>query len=182
MPRGVYVRTRVYVRTPEDRAKISARMIGNTHSKGHVVSDETRAKNSARKMGQTHSATTKKKLSIVFLGKSVSHGHTCRNKMSRLYSAWTAMNSRCYNPKNISYPRYGGRPNPVTVYSAWRWVKDGGRFENFLVYVMESGMSECPLGWSIDRINNERGYEPDNIRWADKYIQANNTRRQRRAA
>ena len=84
---------------------------------------------------------------------------------TREYRIWAGMISRCHDVNSSSYSRYGGRG--IFVCSRWR-----NSFENFL-----SDMGERPSpSHSIDRINNEKGYSPENCRWADPFQQARNKR------
>lgn len=73
------------------------------------------------------------------------------------------MFTRCRNPNHEAHYRYGGAGIDVCE----RWES----FENFLM-----DMGERPAGTSIDRIDNARGYEPDNCRWATKLEQSRNRR------
>jgi hypothetical protein len=82
---------------------------------------------------------------------------------TRAYSSWTSLMDRCLNPNNPAFARYGGRGIGVS----YRWQ----RFENFL-----EDMGERPEGTSIDRIDNDRGYEPGNCRWATPAEQRRNQR------
>lgn len=81
-----------------------------------------------------------------------------------LYDVWWAMKARCTKPNTDSYPDYGGRG--IQVCSRW--------YESFADFV--SDMGDRPEGYSIDRINNNGNYEPDNCRWADDLTQRNNQR------
>lgn len=87
---------------------------------------------------------------------------------SRLYSIWDNMNARCFNHKNTCYVRYGGRG--ITVCDEWR------TFENFYNWAMSSGYSD---ELTIDRIDVDGNYCPENCRWADFYTQANNKKNNR---
>jgi hypothetical protein len=92
---------------------------------------------------------------------SFRHGYAVRNKRSRAYKAWYHMLDRCSRQANPRYHRYGGRG--ITVCKRWK------KFENFL-----ADMGEPPAGLSLDRINNDGPYAPDNCRWVTPKEQANN--------
>ena len=92
------------------------------------------------------------------------HGHVRNRKRSSTHHTWTNMIARCTNPRRPDYLYYGGRG--ITVCARWR--------ESFSAFLNDMG--EKPTGTSLDRIDNARGYEPDNCRWATKYQQMQNTR------
>ena len=83
--------------------------------------------------------------------------------IKRTYSSWQSMLDRCCNPNSHSAHRYSKRD--ITVCERWK------RFENFL-----ADMGERPFGKTLDRINNLRGYEPNNCRWATPAQQTRNRR------
>lgn len=88
---------------------------------------------------------------------------------SRLYWVWSCMIQRCENPHNNAFANYGGRG--IVVCPAWH------DFLKFSLWAQESGYSD---GLSLDRIDNNAGYSPDNCRWATRTQQNRNTRRNRR--
>lgn len=91
---------------------------------------------------------------------SLRHGK-CRSKA---WNSWYGMKQRCNYPKHISYKYYGARG--VTVCE--EWMND---FEKFY-----SDMGDCPEKHSLDRIDTEQGYSPENCRWADYVTQRRNRR------
>lgn len=82
------------------------------------------------------------------------------------------MKERCNNPDNKDYRNYGGRG--IRVCREW-----DASYERFVKYLTHT-IGRRPDGMSIDRIDNERGYEPGNIRWATRSEQNANTRRSAR--
>lgn len=100
----------------------------------------------------------------------VSHGAS----RTSLYRIWTGIKTRTTNQKERAWKWYGGRG--ITMHPAW-----ADDFVAFRDYVLsELGPRPSP-DHSIDRIDNDKGYEPDNIRWADWFQQANNRRPPARA-
>lgn len=99
------------------------------------------------------------------LQKEMSSKYKTTHGMSntRLYRIWTDMKQRCINENRARYKRYGGRG--ITFESTWN------DFEPFRDWALSNGYDD---DLSIDRINNELGYYPDNCRWTDVITQENN--------
>lgn len=97
--------------------------------------------------------------------RSRTHGATAGRQIHPLYSGWLKMRSRCRNPNDPHYEYYGGRG--ITICDRW--------FDHFMCFVEDMGPKPSPE-YTVDRIDNSRGYSPDNCRWADKLTQAQNTR------
>jgi hypothetical protein len=83
---------------------------------------------------------------------------------SRNYILWSHIKDRCYNPNSQYYHIYGGKG--ITLYKEWY-----DSFETFTHYIGERPTKEH----SLDRIDSNKNYEPDNVRWATPTEQANNT-------
>lgn len=89
---------------------------------------------------------------------------------SPLYKTWNGMKQRCFNENNPGYCNYGGRG--ITVCS--EWLGEGG-FENFEQWSIRNGYRPNN-GLSLDRIDVDGNYEPDNCRWASIWVQSLNKR------
>lgn len=95
-------------------------------------------------------------------------------KQTRLYRVWANVIQRCENPNNKRYKDYGERG--ISICEEWRhnywafekWAYDHGYDEN-------AKSHQCTL----DRIDNEKGYSPDNCRFVNNYKQSNNRRNNR---
>jgi len=95
--------------------------------------------------------------------RQIRHGHAIQKHFTLTYSTWYNMKSRCKNPHTPMYNHYGGRG--ISVCERWQ------NFDNFL-----ADMGERPAGTTIERINNDKGYEPGNCRWATMKEQSHNQR------
>lgn len=90
---------------------------------------------------------------------------------TRLYRIWAGMKDRCYRPKHVHYKHYGGRG--ITICD--EWLHD---FTAFRDWALKTGYDEsAPRGvCTIDRIDNDKGYSPDNCRWVTMKEQRHNQR------
>lgn len=92
--------------------------------------------------------------------------HGMRN--SSEYHVWCTMKQRCLNPKHVYYRNYGGRG--IVVCNKWL------QFENFI-----ADMGRKPhKSDTLERLDNNKGYTPDNCIWASRVVQSHNTRAYKR--
>jgi hypothetical protein len=93
------------------------------------------------------------------------HGHTqAGGGKSPEYRSWDKMIQRCTNPNHASYPNYGARG--ITVCDKWR---------DYAAFFADMG-PKPPGRYSIERVDNERGYSKDNCIWATQQAQLENRR------
>lgn len=91
------------------------------------------------------------------------HQHGQSHNGSKAYSIWKNMRRRCNSPENPAYADYGGRG--IKVCPEW------DKFPAFL-----RDMGHPPPGHTLDRKENDQGYNPTNCRWATRKEQARNRR------
>lgn len=101
---------------------------------------------------------------IVWCNHAMQTVHETRVRKHPAYWVWISMLQRCRNPKSTSYPHYGGRGIKVCE----RWLK----FKNFVM-----DMPPRPsMKHSLNRIDNDGDYTPENCSWADDFEQCQNKR------
>lgn len=84
------------------------------------------------------------------------------------YSLWQDRKVKCYNGNHKDYKYYGGRG--ILMYEPW--IND---FEAFKQWIL-TNLGSRPEGLTMDRMDNDKGYEPGNLRWATQQVQADNRR------
>lgn len=89
--------------------------------------------------------------------------------VKRLYSIWHNMKSRCYYKENTNYKYYGEKG--IKVCDEWK-----DNFQSFAMWALQNGYSD---ELSIDRIDGNKDYYPENCRWVDNIQQNNNTSKNR---
>ena len=102
------------------------------------------------------------------LRESTSRRFTTHGKSASTdYQAWYSMKGRCHNENNWQFKDYGGRG--ITVCPEWQ------SFESYIRSVTDA-IGARPPGMSLDRIDNDGGYSPDNVQWSTPKEQARNRR------
>ena len=96
--------------------------------------------------------------------KSAGNRRTHGQHNSKLYIAWCNMKARCDNVSHKQYKDYGGRG--IRYFGPWK---------DFEIFAKDVGNPPTKKH-TLDRINNNGNYEPGNIRWAERVVQARNTR------
>lgn len=86
---------------------------------------------------------------------------------TRIYSCWTDMKKRCYNPRNKRYANYGARG--ISVCEEWRT-----NFQAFYDWAINNGYRDT---LTLDRLDVNDNYKPSNCRWATRVEQMRNTTR-----
>lgn len=104
----------------------------------------------------------------VKIGLRFRHGHAIHDKISSEYWTWQGIKKRCCDPDEPGYKNYGARG--ISVYPAW--------LESFDNFYADMGPKPSPKH-SIDRIDNNGNYDPENCRWATQKQQARNMRANR---
>lgn len=94
----------------------------------------------------------------------IKHGDRPRGKKIRLYNIWSHMCERCNNPNFVHFENYGGRG--ISVCREW-----AESYESFRNWALSNGYKD---NLTLDRINNDGNYTPDNCRWVTPKEQANN--------
>lgn len=115
--------------------------------------------------GHTGSCGCLNREAIISANRTRDEGYDYRHPLIKI---WRSMISRCENESDNAYTNYGARG--IDVCDEWR-----DNFKSFAVWAEENGWKE-DSGLTIDRVDNDDGYSPENCRWVDSLIQNHNRR------
>jgi len=123
------------------------------------------------KQGQTRSCgCLRKEIASIASQRFITHGDNKRGKTARLYSIWGKMNSRCYGVNHLAYKYYGGRG--ISVCNEWKTS-----YSTFKFWAMRNGYQD---NLTIDRVDNDGNYEPNNCQWITRSENSKKSNRERR--
>jgi len=148
-------------------------VIGNRYGKLVVLCDLPKAKGKNRVVGCVCDCGNFTKVILINLKSGATKGCGCGRvthglSNTREYSTYCGIKDRCLNPKSSEYPKYGERG--ITVCD--RWLDPEKGFLNF-----KEDMGNIPEGdFTIERLNVNKGYGPDNCTWLHRRYQPNNRR------
>lgn len=94
----------------------------------------------------------------------ITHGHTVNKIIHPIYNTWAGIKQRCFNVRSDYYSRYGGRG--ISMFA--EWYLD---FSKFYEWSIDNGWAD---GLTLDRVDNNKSYEPSNCRWVTNAIQNRN--------
>lgn len=103
------------------------------------------------------------------VGLNFKHGDAVSGNEAKVYRSWKGIKARCLNPNEPAYKNYGGRG--IKMCESWK-----NSYLAFKFWAMSHGYKE---GLTIDRINNDGNYEPDNCQWLTRSENAKKPRQKR---